>query len=208
MAETPNHARQTVAVQLDELTTTIQDVELRPYVNVWTDNADGPDPGWIVDPPWARSSEASFSPPSAWTDSPGGDYDTSTDVSITTPSLDLSSLEAVLLSFRQLVDIEQHRDVGLVQISLDDGVTWETVGFESGEDRDTSWQLVEIPLPQLGGQSGVRLRFRLDSDSFTVADGWHLDDIQLRGLTAPVPGAIFLDGFESGDVGRWSSSVP
>lgn len=206
VTEAPNHARQNVTLQLDDLTTTVQDLDLRPYVNVWTDNADGPDPGWGVDPPWARSSEAAFSPPNAWTDSPGADYNTSTDVSITTPSLALDGLEAVVLSFQQLVDIEQHRDVGLTQISLDDGVTWQTVGFESGEDRDASWQLVEIPLPQLDGQSGVRLRFRLDSDSFTVADGWHLDDIQLRGLVTPVPGAIFLDGFESGDVGRWSAS--
>lgn len=208
VAETAGHARQSLLRQLDDFSTVEQSFALRPYVDVLSDDAEGSGPPWTADAPWARSDEVSLSPRHAWSDSPGGDYDTSTDISLTSPLLDLSGLEETVLVFHQLVDIEQHRDYGLVQVSLDDGGTWQTVAVESGEDRDRAWQRREVPLPQLDGRSQVRLRFRLDSDSFTVADGWHLDDIQLRALAVEIPGSLFFDGFESGDTGSWSAGLP
>ena len=206
VAETSQHGRQQRALTLDDFTTVVQDFRLRPYVDVLADDVEGAAVGWSADPPWAPSEEASLSPSHAWSDSPGGNYATNIDVSLTSPLLDLTGLEATLLVFHHLFDIEQHRDAGLVQASLDGGANWQTVAIYSGEDRDQTWQRQEIPLPQLDGQPNVRLRFRLDSDSFTTADGWHLDDIVLRGLR-PVPaGLMFRDGFESGGVEGWSSS--
>lgn len=213
IVESPQHARQQQTVSLDDFATVVQDFRLRPYVDVLADDADGNafhgDPvAWSADPPWAPSSEVSLSPPNAWSDSPGGNYATSVDVSLTSPTLDLSGLEAVVLGFHHLFDIEQHRDYGWVEISLDGGTSWQDVAIYSGEDRDQSWQRQEIPLPQLDGQPNVRFRFRLQSDSFTVADGWHIDDIALRGLRPVAAGLLFRGGFESGGVEGWSTAVP
>ncbi len=172
------------------------------------DPVDGDPVAWSADPPWAPSDEISLSPPNAWSDSPGSNYATSTEVSLTSPTLDLTELEDVVLVFHHLFDIEQHRDYGWLDVSLDGGTSWQDVGIYSGEDRDQTWQRQEIPLPQLDGQPNVRFRFRLQSDSFTTADGWHLDDIALRGLR-PVPaGLLFRGGFESGGVEGWSAAVP
>jgi hypothetical protein len=60
-----------------------------------------------------------------------------------------------------------------------------------------------MSLPSLAGAPAGRVRFRLTSRALTPRDGWYLDDIVLR--SARLPAYLFADGFESGDVSRWSS---
>jgi len=38
-------------------------------------------------------------------------------------------------------------------------------------------------------------------------DGWHIDDIVIRGFDDPPPGLIFRDSFESSDTLVWSTVV-
>ena len=65
-----------------------------------------------------------------------------------------------------------------------------------------------LPLPSLDHVASARVRFRIDTDIYTTEDGWHIDDIVLRGFSTDDPSAIFADGFESGDTAAWSAANP
>ncbi len=54
----------------------------------------------------------------------------------------------------------------------------------------------------------ARVPFRIDTDLSITEDGWHIDDIVIRGFDDPPPGLIFYDHFESGDTSTWSAAAP
>ena len=92
------------------------------------------------------------------------------------------------------------------EVSADGGTSWQEVA--SWDDSSNGWRTEEVATPQLDGAAQARIRFRLTSDVSVTADGWHVDDIVVRGA-APVPGGfVFGDGFESGDSSAWSTAQP
>ena len=117
-------------------------------------------------------------------------------------------------------------DGGVLEISTD-GSTWTRIENElltdpydggilndwnnplGGSDawcgNPQDWLLSVVDLDAWAGQS-VRFRFRLGTDSSLGAPGWTLDDVTVSGCGEP--GVVFRDGFESGDMARWSSSSP
>ena len=76
-------------------------------------------------------------------------------------------------------------------------------GSNSGSWGRTLLSLVGRVLP---GQR-FRLRFEFGSDICYGTDlGWWVDDVRLA--VCPGPGALFLDGFETGSAARWSAVAP
>ena len=156
--------------------------------DILTDDVESGNLGWAADLPWAITSEAFHSPVYSWTDSPGGEYGSGLDVSLTSPVLNLSDYQDIILRFWHIYDIEPHPnqdpayrwDYGSIEYSTDGGGIWTEAAFYDGYDH-TTWTQEEIPLASLDGQSDARVRFRLHSDAWTEADGWHLDDIWLTG---------------------------
>jgi hypothetical protein len=49
-----------------------------------------------------------------------------------------------------------------------------------------------------------RIRFRLQTDGGVGGDGWHLDDLMLRAVSAGQEGLFFGDSFETGALSAWS----
>jgi len=146
--------------------------------------------------PWGLSSTA-YSPPSALTDSPSGDYG---DYLSATATID-GDFYATELRFFHRFDIEDNYDYGRVQVSGDGGA-WQTIASYTGAQ--LGWQEVVLSLNQFAGQS-VRVRFLLESDTWVTEDGWYIDDVALYGggslnqtppspmLVAPGDGAV-IDG--------------
>jgi hypothetical protein len=156
------------------------DFFLAPYEQVLFDDVEGGNIGWTAQSPWAITTEASSSPTHSWTDSPAHHYENNRDVSLTSPALDLSGMTGTTLEFAHIYDLETYYiDYGHVEVSSDDGATWETVASYTGRDH-TMWEVVTIDLPQLDGVAAARIRFRLETGSAITADGWHVDDILLR----------------------------
>ncbi len=185
---------------------TTVDLVLVPYREVLFDDVEGGNAGWTAEPPWAITSEASNSPTHSWTDSPGEDYGDDVDTSLSSASLDLGGMTGVLLEFSHRYEIESGWDHGYLEISEDNGSNWTTVAGYTGFQ--PYWETVTISLPQLDGVAEARIRFRLETDGSWTEDGWHVDDIILRGAgTAPAPD-VFHDGFESGDTTPWSLTFP
>ena len=187
--------------------TTILDYALSPYEILLEDDVEGGVNGWTAEGQWAITDEASSSPTHSWTDSPGIEYGNYWDFSLTSPVLNLSDVSGVSLEFRHIYAFETSYDYGHVEYSTDGGSTWATATSFNGF-RTSSWATEVIELPNLDHAAAARIRFRIDTDVNTTEDGWHIDDIVIRGFDDGPPGLLFRDGFESGGVLAWTTTGP
>lgn len=205
-ASAPGHAPTTASgVTLAASQTVVRNFALAPYVAVLNDTVEGGNLGWTAQTPWAITTLQAHSPTHSWTDSPAGNYGNSVNTSLTSSPIDLSSAVGVELAFWQRYATEAGYDFCHVEISADNGANWTEIATFDGTN--TIWTQQTFTVPQLAGATQARVRFRLTADGSQVADGWYVDDIVLRAAFPP-PLGLFADGFESGDLALWSSSVP
>jgi len=177
-ATAAQHAAQTVTV--DVTGDVQQDFDLWPICDAFADDVESGNQGWTAQTPWAITTESSHSPTHSWTESPGGNYGNNRNTSLTSAVLDLSTYAGVTLDFWHTYDTEPGWDYCYVEYSTNGGSTWTTAASYDGYGHNTYTQ-EEIPLPGLDGQANARIRFRFYSDTNTVANGWHVDDITLSG---------------------------
>jgi hypothetical protein len=120
------------------------------------------------------------------TDSPGGDYGNSLDVSaeVIRPAklLDLATLE-----FDHICITEDDYDYGYVEISNDFGNHWTTLArydmgdhpqWADGSAGPGDWVHETIDISDYLTEK-VRVRFRLVTDTYVTEDGWYIDNIQI-----------------------------
>jgi hypothetical protein len=143
----------------------------------------------------------------AMTDSPTGNYDnavpgTSTLTTyITSQAFDLTGCVSPTLTFRHdyvIAKLGDSQDFGRVEISTDDGATWDvlatysggriydlpvetTAGAQSREWKDVQWKQVEIDLSEYSGTA--HLRFVLEVDETVSDKGWVIDNVVVRPWT-------------------------
>jgi hypothetical protein len=148
----------------------------------------------------------------AMTDSPAGAYRNAGDYragltsytsTITSQPFDLSGCANPTLTFRHdyvLAKVGASQDVGRIEISSDDGVTWNELAMYTGggifgiSQSDTSspewgnanWQSGQVNLSAYTGT--IRLRLSLTVDAEASARGWIVDDLMVAG-GAPAPPA-------------------
>jgi hypothetical protein len=174
----------------------------RKQVTIYTDGAAEPNPGpggygvVLVYGPhrkqisggFARTTETAHSGSWCWTESPGGDYSNNQVATLTSVAFSLSGVSNPWLTFRHQFIFENvattFYDGAEVQISTN-GITFSNVGFFY--DGATPWQRALISLADYAGQPAVYLRFRFHSDSIAVADGWHIDDVEVFEPVSLVP---------------------
>lgn len=185
---------ETVSVATGETTTV--NFLLRPFQTVFSDDGEnGNAEGWTADSPWSLSAEDYSSPGTAWSDSPGGNYGTNRNVSLTSPILDLSEIADVQLRFAQHYQTESGWDYCYLEYSTDGGSTWSTKASFDGDSG--GWVEAVYEMPEFDGQAEAMIRFRLTSDVAVEDNGWHVDDVVIRGLAVDTD-SIFADGFETG----------
>ncbi|MEO7795656.1 MAG: M14 family zinc carboxypeptidase [Thermoanaerobaculia bacterium] len=205
-ATSVGHAARSVAgVTAAAMATVTQNFALPATSPVLVDDGEGADPGWTAQSPWALTTETAASPTHSWSDSPGGNYADNRDSSLISPQVDLSAGTDTELKFWHRCRTEAGWDFCHVEISANGGSNWSEVAVYDGDQAD--WEQVSIPVPQLDGAVHARVRFRLTSDTNTVAEGWHVDDVTIAAAFAP-PAGIFADDFESAGTANWSFSVP
>jgi Mg-chelatase subunit ChlD len=130
---------------------------------------------WIPDPPWGLTSVA-YRGSAAWTDSPAGNYANNANsvLAIADPIVLPASLTTPALSFWHRYDIENYFDYGRVEVSTDNGATWQSLAAYTGAN--TTWSRAVIDLSAYRGQT-IRLRFRLTTNAYLTRDGWYIDDV-------------------------------
>jgi subtilisin-like proprotein convertase family protein len=143
---------------------------------VWTTGGDGA-------ATWVITDEDAHSPTHSWTESPGEDYVNNADDWVQSPVYDFSAFDVVTLDFWHKYDLEDDWDFGLVEASTDGGETWTIVVAYTGYGNDVDWINETVDLSGVvGHESNVRIRFHFTSDSNTIGDGWHIDDITISGV--------------------------
>lgn len=127
---------------------------------------------------WSVTRERAASPSHAYTDSPGRPYPASTARHLTQLApVSLSGLVPVL-RFRVETDLEVGYDFLYVEVSTDDGGSWERQHLSlTGTN---GWSEYEVPLHEYYG-SRLRVRYRLASDHVVHQDGAWLDDVRICG---------------------------
>lgn len=132
---------------------------------------------WTATGSWNITTSTFNTPPSSFTDSPGGSYGNNQDVSITmTNPIDLSSAYVVYLSFYHRYATEAGYDFCTVEISSNNGVSWQTVSSYNGTM--TTWTQQSFDISRFTNLSAqVKVRFRLTTDQSVTADGWYVDDV-------------------------------
>ena len=185
--------------------TTTVDFDLQPFDVTLSDNIEsGNVSGWTAESPWAVTTESAHSGTHSWTDSPGSEYGDGVDTSLISPVLDLSAVENVELRFFNDRNTESGYDYCILEYSTDGGSSWSEATRWDGSTG--GWIETVTALPALDGISEARIRFRLTSDGSVTRDGWHVDDIVVRGTAVDPP--FFADGFEDGTTDSWSITTP
>jgi len=199
--------------------------DMESGTNGWSNYKSLSNPWHLIDTEEDENREASSPTHAMWVGdgSKGdGEYDNNWDFSVyTNEEIELGQTNPQLA-----VDLwystEFSWDGGNVQITIDDGETWEVinpdggypddavVGLDnepgytgtSGEGDETSWETATFSLANYSGED-VRFKFRFGTDSSVESyEGWYIDNIEVNSGTQ----TIFEDDFEDGD-GNWIADV-
>ncbi len=122
-----------------------------------------------------------------------------------------------LLKFWHLYDTEETWDGGLVEVSTDNGVSWEDLGDYFVQNGYNSTIDENPDSPAFSGNSGgyvesildlssfsnqsILIRFRLHCDQFVGGTGWWIDDIELTDQYVTIPNtvSVSVEDFPSAD---------
>lgn len=160
----------------------LEDFDLIPYCDVFFEDAEAGALDWVFEGVWAVTDEWAFDGQYAFSDSPGGNYENDIDISIVSPEFDLTGMQQPELSFWHRHNLESNYDYGRVEYQLGDGpwinlasFTGDSDGFGAG-----SWTQYSAVIPEWSDEASIKIRFRLETDSSQIRDGWYVDHIQVR----------------------------
>lgn len=146
---------------------------------IFQDNMENGSGLWFGQAPWALTTATAYSGSRSWTDSPGGSYSNNSNVSLWSPSLDLSRVRSVTLSFRHRYNLESGYDFANVWITPDNGATYTRIASFTGAT--SPWIQTTLDLSAFAGRPSVRVVFQVITDSSVVSDGWYIDDVNVSG---------------------------
>jgi hypothetical protein len=113
-----------------------------------------------------------------------GNYPPNANDLLISPGITLPSVaDFITLSFYEWFELESGYDYGKVNISIDNGATWDQL--ESRTGGQTSWKETNIDLTSYKGKT-VKIAFQLTSDISINYNGWYVDDIDIESST-PAP---------------------
>ncbi len=155
---------------------------------------------WTTNENWNLTRQCR-SEPLALTDSPDRLYQNYSDNSLfLSKTVSLANLARPWLEFWTKWDIEPNYDFATVNISTNNGLTWDHLkgnhakrasGFmpvqsdtsQFGYDSvQSEWIKETISLRDYENQDSVIIQFRLQTDGWIIRDGWYIDDISVIGI--------------------------
>ena len=178
----PNTALKAVlSISMDTVTIYTKEVYIPvgDGATVINDNAEGTFGNWTTNATWGITASQSHSPTHSFTDSPTGNYPNNANNSMTVSSaINVSLSPVVYLNFYHKYNTEENYDFCNVEVSNDNGASWQTVKSYSGILSAWTKQTFDIT-SYAAASTNMKVRFRLYSDDFSVADGWYVDDIKI-----------------------------
>lgn len=148
-------------------------------VTIFADSAENGFSKWTTNQGWAVTTSQSHSPTRSFTDSPSGNYLNNANNSMTlNMPIDISSSPVVKLNFWHRYATESGYDYCNVEVSSNNGTSWQKVIFYDGTLSTWTQQSLDIT-SFANASSQMKIRFTLKADVGVVADGWYIDDIKL-----------------------------
>jgi subtilisin family serine protease len=147
-----------------------------PIAGRWTTN----DAGQTGTPRWARTTLFSTSPTHSITDSPAGNYVANQDNwARNTTGFNLTGGSNCKATAQAKIDTENNFDDFTVEFTRTpaNAASWQPMFLFNGTGQGTVTAFVP---PAFNGQTGVFVRFRLDSDSSFQSDGVYVDDVAVK----------------------------
>ena len=141
---------------------------------------------WTAQSPWGLTTALKNTGSYGVTDSPSGNYANNASKSLTSTTINLAGMTDAYVSFWHRRDLQRRYDWGRFEVSGNNGATWATVASYTGAPGPAAGytaadENVLLDLGAYAGNPGVKVRFRLQSDSSVVQDGWYLDDVRVVG---------------------------
>lgn len=134
---------------------------------------------WTANAGWTTTTTQFHSPTRSFTESPSGNYGNNINNSMTlNASLNVSSSPVTFLSFWHRYATEPGYDFCYVEVSSNNGTSWQTVTSYDGTQTTWTQQVFDIT-SYANSSAQLKIRFRLKSDGGVVADGWYVDDIKI-----------------------------
>jgi hypothetical protein len=193
----PHYLAQTLqSVEFAAGDSLIRDFELLPDCPLFTDDIESGATAWTSQSPWTIASGAGTNTTHVWNTPNYGD---NLSRSLTTAaSYDLTGYSDVSVDFDDRCDLEGGADFGFLEFSTNGGAQWTQAYSCTGQ---SSWQSHHIELPAAANNAAaLKIRFRLQSDSFQNAPGWAVDNVRIAAggqeCTGGPTDVIFADGFE------------
>jgi hypothetical protein len=153
---------------------------------------------------WNITTAKYVSPPTSFTDSPGGSYSNNVTSSLKYNSqISLTDVLGATLEFDTQWDIETDWDYGQIQISTNNGTTWTSLqglftnpgvgtfqpnGEPLYDGTQLNWVHETIDISNYVNQN-ITIRFYFRSDGYVTADGWYVDNIKITTYEAQ---ALFM----------------
>src|SRR4030095_16448044 len=126
---------------------------------------------------WNISTVQFNSSPSSFSESPTGSYANGVDLwmALTNP-INVSASTVVTLSFFHRYTVETNFDYCMVEVSSNNGNTWQPAAEYTGTL--STWTQQTLDITRFANRSTqMKVRFRVVSDAGVTADGWYVDDI-------------------------------
>ena len=92
--------------------------------------------------------------------------------------VNITSYPVVFLSFWHKYNTEAGYDYCNVEVSSDNGSTWQKISSYNGVQSGWTQEIFDIT-SYANGTSQLKIRFTLTSDVYITRDGWYVDDIKL-----------------------------
>ena len=141
----------------------------------------------------------------------GGDYDNDADWIAISPHIITNGIEHPIVDFWQYYSTEEGHDGGIVEVSTDEGDTWETFAPEGGyptvmttgplagesafSGSSGGWEKVSFDLTPYSG-SELIMRFHFLSDGSATDCGWYIDDFGYHQAYGVLDGNVDLAYFD------------
>ncbi|MGQ9644262.1 MAG: M28 family peptidase, partial [Ignavibacterium sp.] len=180
---------------------------------------------WTSISGWNITTTKFVSPPTSFTDSPGGNYPPNVTATLTyNNEISLQNILGAELEFDTQWDIEDNWDYGQVLVSTNSGTSWTplagnytnlgTGSFQPPnqplyDGTQTTWAHEKMNLSQFVGQN-VKIRFLLRSDGSIQNDGWYVDNIKISVYNTVIPvelSSFTASVFENNIELKWTTAT-
>jgi hypothetical protein len=153
------------------------------------DDAENGIGNWTTQGSWSLHTDSYHSPTHSFAYAP---YPNNANYSLTlTTPINAQSVPVCYLNFWNRVSLENGWDFGYVEVSSNNGTTWQQVSSYTGTNNLTWTQQSFDITSYVNAAAQLKIRFRLTSDGNTLGSGWWVDDIKLTNYclaTVGVPG--------------------